>query len=29
MKTAAFAKTYGRRTVLELPELELPPEELP
>ena len=24
MKTGAFSKTYGKRTVLELPELELP-----
>ena len=24
MKTRAFSKTYGKRTVLELPELELP-----
>ena len=24
MKTAAFQKTYGRRTVLDLPELQLP-----
>ena len=24
MKTNAFSKTYGKRTVLQLPELEIP-----
>ena len=28
MKTNAFSKTYGKRTVLELPELTLPPGKI-